>query len=139
MRLFFSGEIDAAVDDDFREIRKAVEDGFNTAFAGRPLLKGQEEIGFIPIIVADAGRTERRYVNGPRQIIDYRLRIPFRAYRAAGTAVRIGMILDLLAVVLGELHERGIVAAEDLVAFGSWRSATWPAGKPAAAGRRRSR
>lgn len=130
MKLFFSAELDAAVDDDFGEIRAAVQDGFNAAFANRPLLKGHDEIGFIPIIVADRDRPERRYVNGPRRIIDYRLRIPFRSYRAAATGQRLDMILHLLAEVLAELRDRGIVTPEDAEAFRRWRPASGRAGGP---------
>lgn len=101
--LLLSGELDAEVADQYRAIRKEVENALNHALGDQDYGDVLNEIGIIPIILGprfSEGRTERRLVKRAEKTADYRLFIDYKDWAAGSQGDRKRLLVkNVLACV----------------------------------------
>jgi hypothetical protein len=103
MRFFFSGEIDADVADEYREVRKAVEKNLNSALSNQSYGSALDSIAIVPILLGprfSGSQKERRLLQRSKRSADYRLIIDYDAWRAGSRDERDRLlIMNLLEAV----------------------------------------
>lgn len=107
MKLWTSGEIEADVDDDYREVRKAVEAAVNRNLESIAIVEKAEKWAVIAIIresdSPDYGEVVKRSSAG--KVLEFRLKIPHDQFLNASKEQRISLMFDMLQRSIDLMHK----------------------------------
>jgi hypothetical protein len=109
VRFFFSGEIDAEVADEFREVRQAVERALHNALGRESYGNALESIGVIPMILGPRSldrRKERRLVQRAKKSADYRLIIDYAAWCKGSRDDRVQLLVRNLLEAVDDIDRK---------------------------------
>ena len=104
MRFFFSGEVDTASADAYREMRGEMEATLNRALGENNYGDAIEKIAIIPVIVGPefyGSRRERRLIKHRGKVADYRLFIDWEAFVGGSAPERKRLLLENVLVCRG--------------------------------------
>lgn len=99
MKIWMSGEVQSDVADDYRKLRKEIEQSLNAVFSGRDYGAGLAEWDVIAMIFGDDGPKEYKEVkkyNKRDKSTEFRLRIDYQKFKHGDDAARRKLILDVL-------------------------------------------
>jgi hypothetical protein len=109
VRFFFSGEIDADVAVEYREVRKAIEKNLNNALGNQSYGSVLDSIGIIPILLGprfSGSQKERRLLQRSKRSADYRLIIDYDAWCAGSRGERDRLLIGNLLEVVDDIDRK---------------------------------
>lgn len=109
MKFWFSGEVDALINDAYTVARNRLESRLNTIGESRDYGPALAEIAIIPIILRPeflTGRRERKLWQRKDRSADYRLIIDFEAFRRGDDAHREQLLLENVLAAIADLKRK---------------------------------
>jgi immunity protein 44 of polymorphic toxin system len=109
MELFFSAEVDAQVGDAWNRVAKPLETQLNATIQSRDYGPAVTSIALIPMILRAewvAGHRERRLWKRAEASADYRLWVPFEAFRDGTDQLRRLLLIQCLLETIQDLQRK---------------------------------
>ena len=109
MEFFFSAELDDQVGEAWRRVAKPLESELNSALASEDFGPVVTSIGLIPMILPPTwtvGHTERRLWQRAEASADYRLWMPYEAFRDGTDEVRRLLLVHCLLEAVRDLQRK---------------------------------
>jgi Immunity protein 44 len=109
VRIFFSGEIDADVADEYREVRKAIESNLNSVLGDQSYSSVLDSIAIVPILLGprfSGSQKERRLLQRSKKSADYRLIIDYDAWRTGSRDERDRLLIRNLLEAVDDINRK---------------------------------
>jgi hypothetical protein len=110
MKLWISGEIEAAVGEEFRHARNSVEKSINEVIEGRSYDLAIDGWDCIAILRDDENFEEITKYSKKKRDMDFRLKVNFQQFKTGPQSLREKLIYEMLERSLTILKDKGLSA-----------------------------